>query len=948
MLLVLIAATTLLIAAYGIIIEPLYLSPFSRVPGPKLYAITKWRLAWEDWIGPNEVHFNSLMALRTIYGPGSGFGRTNFYRMFDVYGKQNLFTFHSAKDHGERKKLLANAYSKSNVIRGHVAETVSGKIQDYLRLLKAEGDVGGAHEIFTSLHYYSLDSITQFLYGHHGVTQVMNGDPASRSLLVDILDGPGRRRLTWFVVHIPALTKWLYTRADAVERLAKPFLPMQKPSTYTGIRAHALKAMQKYTAAAAADKVDDTAKYTIIGRLYQSNAKLSNLEIASEYRWLDDPEHVSMMKKWWWAFSSGGRMCIGSNLALAEMALVPAIYRKYRTKLTSGEQNASPGITSRSEVFGDETFAETKHLPKMPPKGSRLLKELRHMPVTGRSMFENPDIASSQTSMSNTQNNTQPSQATLHVVPTRKRRKVKAVPPIVLDQCTICLEEQLYSNAFALLSSSLNSGPDVEAPACVPPVQHLALASTIAIHPSFTSRTESVDKHAAAEAAMGYLRNIANTTMIEETGLKEALRFGVASSKKARTRRASTRQESANGTSDEEDNAQIRSQYADKQSLAENAEDFWAVVGWAFNCSVIHKTRWIRWQMWLDLVLDVIEADLDAWAPEQTKLPKGTDLSSTLLAQYLFSVGAGRQNTRRVMRAITADGSAQSLAQFPEIWNNETRPPKKKQDERLSNKRKLDLDNEEYGDYFDDESGEESPDSKSRSSRSGTTASKRSRRSGASSRDNVGHEDRDSDETPEAAVASTGIDSFGGTDSIRIRQRFLSLLTRFSRAAPALFVDTEELFALFTEFIRPLPLTIFQQFVLPMKPYLNSDLHASFNEMLFRPLIGASSCKGIISQQEFEASFAHRAASNTSVVDNAKVSLLTESLLRALWQSDCLDNNLSGLKTQVEKGVQARNQKIAGDGRKKAGKKAGADVEGRSVLQSSADRMSVLLTVLAG
>ncbi|KXT12378.1 hypothetical protein AC579_1721 [Pseudocercospora musae] len=349
----------------------------------------------------------------------SGFGRTNFYRMFDVYGKQNLFTFHSASDHGERKKLLANANSKSNVIRGHVAEMVSAKIQDYLRLLKAQENAGGPNEISTSLHYYSLDSITHFL---------------------------GTKE------------------ADMVrKRFLKPLLPMQKPSTYTGIRAHALRAMHKYTAAAAADKADETAKNTIIGRLYQSNAKLSDLEIASECadhflagidttsdtlmfliwalsrpeneaygtpmveaadrlpyldaviketlrlyaplpaselrcadvktvidgytipagttvlhryeevfpeplkwnpdRWLDDPKHVSMMKKWWWAFLSGGRMCIGSNLALAEMALVPAIYRKYRTKVKSGEENASPGITSRFEVFGDETFAETKASP---------------------------------------------------------------------------------------------------------------------------------------------------------------------------------------------------------------------------------------------------------------------------------------------------------------------------------------------------------------------------------------------------------------------------------------------------------------------------------------------------------------------------------------------------------------------------------------------------------
>ena len=104
------AALLLLAVAFKFIIEPLYLSPLSRIPGPKVYALTKWRLALDEWhgnrtrsidqlhrqhgpvvrIGPNEVHFNSLTALRTIFGPGSGFERTDFYRMFDAYGKKNV------------------------------------------------------------------------------------------------------------------------------------------------------------------------------------------------------------------------------------------------------------------------------------------------------------------------------------------------------------------------------------------------------------------------------------------------------------------------------------------------------------------------------------------------------------------------------------------------------------------------------------------------------------------------------------------------------------------------------------------------------------------------------------------------------------------------------------------------------------------------------------------
>ncbi|KAK6401500.1 hypothetical protein LTR95_019181, partial [Oleoguttula sp. CCFEE 5521] len=168
---------------YNVLLEPLYLSPLSRIPGPKLYALTKWRLAFDDWrgvrtitidrlhlkygpairIGPSEVHFNSLAALQKIYGAGSGFERTTFYRMFDVYGHQNLFTFHSSKQHGDRKKLLANAYSKSTMMKPAVAAMVERKTEQYLRLVEEYGEA--PNDLFKTLHYFSIDSITNFLYG---------------------------------------------------------------------------------------------------------------------------------------------------------------------------------------------------------------------------------------------------------------------------------------------------------------------------------------------------------------------------------------------------------------------------------------------------------------------------------------------------------------------------------------------------------------------------------------------------------------------------------------------------------------------------------------------------------------------------------------------------------------------------------------------------------------
>jgi len=87
----------------------------------------------------------------------------------------------------------------------------------------------------------------------------------------------------------------------------------------------------------------------------------SPLEFEPE-RWLTSsgtliPES-DLKNRYFWAFSSGGRMCIGMHLANAEiLTLVGGIYRKFRT--STKQLDTSPAITSRYEVFSDET------MPKM-------------------------------------------------------------------------------------------------------------------------------------------------------------------------------------------------------------------------------------------------------------------------------------------------------------------------------------------------------------------------------------------------------------------------------------------------------------------------------------------------------------------------------------------------------------------------------------------------------
>ncbi|KAE9365660.1 putative benzoate 4-monooxygenase cytochrome P450 [Stipitochalara longipes BDJ] len=477
----------------------------SHIPGPPLYTLTKWRLAFDDYagtrtrkihalhqtygqvvrIGPNEVSFSSLSALKTIYGAGSGFERTSFYRMFDVYGEQNLFTFASVKAHSERKKLLAHSYSKSSILK-FSTQAVSEKVWEFMELLEREPEVG--NEIFGSLHYYALDNITDFLYGKFGKTEALRSK-VDRSMINDILD-PKRRKLAWSACHLPRYTRFLMTRQGFSERVifALGLLPQAKPTVYTGIRSHALKAWECFKASSDG-KIKTLGGNSILDKLWESHIcrkesqeeGLTDMEIASEAadhllagvdttsdtlmfliwalslpensqyqeklvkevreisasdlddrgiptgeiigkldyldavlketlrlyaplpaseprslpveslidgikipantlvsmspytlhrnpdvflnplvfnpeRWFGDPKEVAEMKKWFWAFSSGGRMCIGIHLAMAEMTtLTAAIYRKYSTKVKKGTEDISPGITSRFEIFYDET-----------------------------------------------------------------------------------------------------------------------------------------------------------------------------------------------------------------------------------------------------------------------------------------------------------------------------------------------------------------------------------------------------------------------------------------------------------------------------------------------------------------------------------------------------------------------------------------------------------------
>lgn len=231
------------------------------IPGPLKFALTPWTLAWEDWkgtrtrtihrlhqeygpvvrVGPNEVSFNSLTAMRQIYGAGSAFGRPgSFYGMFDVYGRPHMFTFYTSPEHSARKKILSQMYSKSMVMKNPVADSIQSKIRQFIELI--ETDPHTASHLDKSLHYYSLDNITWMVYRDHGgATDALGKGASDRQILNDI-EQPTARRYSWFQIHLPLYTR-LAMSCGSLLKSALDFLgllPGKIPLAYSGLQDYAL------------------------------------------------------------------------------------------------------------------------------------------------------------------------------------------------------------------------------------------------------------------------------------------------------------------------------------------------------------------------------------------------------------------------------------------------------------------------------------------------------------------------------------------------------------------------------------------------------------------------------------------------------------------------------------------------------------------------------------
>jgi hypothetical protein len=240
--------------------------------------------------------------------------------------------------------------------------------------------------------------------------------------------------------------------------------------------------------------------------------------------------------------------------------------------------------------------------------------------------------------------------------------------------------------------------------------------------------------------------------------LGEAFSFTPISSTRASRRSRNTLEiEDASSSSDAEDSTErIRGIIANKGRIRKCAKDFWHVVGWALNCSVKYPQRWKYWKVWLDFMLDVLDADWQererqdnlVQASKQIGREEWPSLRKSLLVRYLSEAKGRSSAVKRVVRSAFADGSSDSLQEFPEVFPNETKELKV----QSGQKRKREDHMQQHFTSYDDEDAETAMDSSELT-----------------------------DQTPEPfqdADDTSAVDPWlGGAESIALRQRLLTIVS---------------------------------------------------------------------------------------------------------------------------------------------------------------------------
>ncbi|KAJ5121867.1 hypothetical protein N7526_008804, partial [Penicillium atrosanguineum] len=176
------------ILLFGFIVGQGLLSPLSKVPGPWYTRFTSLWLKYQEFtanrresihalhkkygpvvrLGPNEVSFTSLDAIKEIYASGgSGYDKTEFYSLFKQFKTKTMFSTLPRDEHSKRKRLFAERYAMTNVMKAKPLAAINERALTFVSQCTEAGKK--SVDVYVLLHCYALDCVTHFMFSPGGL-----------------------------------------------------------------------------------------------------------------------------------------------------------------------------------------------------------------------------------------------------------------------------------------------------------------------------------------------------------------------------------------------------------------------------------------------------------------------------------------------------------------------------------------------------------------------------------------------------------------------------------------------------------------------------------------------------------------------------------------------------------------------------------------------------------
>lgn len=147
-----------------------FFHPLAKIPGPFFASLTRLWITKHSWdgdmnttiislhkkygplvrTGPNELSVSDITAIKTIYGAGTQFRKSDWYSVWQGHRKFDLFAERDEKIHGQQRRLVSRAYSMEALkdLEPHVNTAVSTFLSKMSSLKSSTIDMGKWTQLF--------------------------------------------------------------------------------------------------------------------------------------------------------------------------------------------------------------------------------------------------------------------------------------------------------------------------------------------------------------------------------------------------------------------------------------------------------------------------------------------------------------------------------------------------------------------------------------------------------------------------------------------------------------------------------------------------------------------------------------------------------------------------------------------------------------------------------